>query len=187
MHLFLKVFVLSFFIIEVASGSSSEMPAKSIMFQTINIIILIALLYFLTKDKAIKYFSSRKEIYLERKESAMKIFREAQARKQEAEKKVEEVEKTRADVLSKAKKSAQIFKEKRKAEIEQKAERVLKDAKDLVFFEKESAVREIKREAIAMATSYAEKEMKQSLRTEGQQRLQKQFLKGIGAPSENAR
>lgn len=151
-----------------------------IVYQAINVALLIALLYGLTRKKVRIYFSSRLETHEQAKKSAQKAFAEAQERHAEVTKKLQGLHADENVTIERAQAEAMILKSKLIQEAEQLASHIASDAKKTAHYEFEKAKQDLKKEAFDQALKLARSEIEKNLNEKDQKNLQRQFVDNIG-------
>lgn len=162
-----------------AAAGHAEIPFV-IVYQAINVALLIGLLYGLTRKKVRVYFSSRLETHEQAKKSAQKAFDEAQERHAEVTKKLQGLHADERATIEKAQADAMILKSKLIQEAEQLATHIVSDAKKTASYEFEKAKQDLRKEAFDQALKLARTDIEKNLDEKDQKNLQRQFVENIG-------
>ena len=153
---------------------------RTLLFQILNFLVLMGLLYFFL-------FKPIQRFLTHRSESIHKVMEDAEASRQESQKKLSEY----SQLLSQAQKEIEILKDAAKREVSEERRQTLKEAKEearrLIDEAKEEIEGEVgnvrfqlRAEVVELATVLAEKVIKKSLREEDQHRLIQDTLEHMG-------
>lgn len=162
-----------------AGGDLNEIPFV-VVYQTINVLLLIGLLYALTHKKVRSYFTSRLETHEEAKKSAQRAFTEAQERHEEVTKKLSTLHSNTPKTIENAQSDANLLKSKLIQEAEQLAANIVADAKKVAHYEYEKAKQELRKDAFEQALKMARTDIEKNLNEKDQKDLRQQFVENIG-------
>lgn len=151
-----------------------------VVYQAINVALLVGLLYSLTRKKVRSYFSSRSETHEEAKKSAQKAFEDAQERHAEVTKKLSSLKSDEASTIKKAQEEAMLLKSKLIHEAEQHAANIVADSKITAQYEFEKAKQDLRHEAFDQALKLAKENIEKTMTEKDQKNLQNQFVENIG-------
>lgn len=163
-----------------ASGGHDEGVPFVVVYQVINVALLVGMLYVLTRKKVRAYFSSRLETHEQAKKSAQRAFAEAQERHKEVTTKLQKLQAEEGSTIEKAQAEAMLLKSKLIQEAEALAANIVADAKKTAHYEYEKAKQELSKEAFEEALRLARSEIEKNLNDEDQKNLQRQFIDNIG-------
>ncbi|MES2768423.1 MAG: ATP synthase F0 subunit B [Bdellovibrionota bacterium] len=181
MKLILSVFiVLSSAVAQAASGGDHGEIPFVVVYQAINVTLLVALLYGLTRKKVRVYFTSRLETHEQAKKSAQKAFADAQERHAEVTKKLQSLHADEKSTMEKAQAEAMLLKSKLIQEAESLATNIVTDAKKTASYEFEKAKQDLRKEAFDLALKLARADIEKNLNEKDQKNLQRQFVDNIG-------
>lgn len=151
-----------------------------VVYQAINVTLLVALLYGLTRKKVRVYFTSRLETHEQAKKTAQKAFADAQERHAEVSKKLQSLHADEKATIEKAQAEAMLLKSKLIQEAEHLATNIVTDAKKTAHYEFEKAKQELRKEAFEQALKLAKTDIEKNLNEKDQKNLQRQFVDNIG-------
>lgn len=150
-----------------------------LFWKTVNIIILLALLYWLLKKPVSRFLSDGIESVVSKFEKAKKEKEEALKILKEAERKSEEVKGEAEKILSYSREVAEREKEQIIAEARETAERIVKMADEEIEKELYKAKEELKKFAAQKAVEIAEAKLKGSITPEVNKKLIESSLEKI--------
>ena len=151
-----------------------------VVYQAINVTLLVGLLYALTRKKVRAYFTSRLETHELAKKTAQKAFADAQERHAEVSKKLQDLHAGEKSTIEKAQAEAMLLKSKLIQEAEQLATNIVSDAKKTAHYEFEKAKQDLRKEAFDEALKLARTDIEKNLNEKDQKNLQRQFVDNIG-------
>jgi F0F1-type ATP synthase membrane subunit b/b' len=151
-----------------------------VLYQAINVTLVVGLLYGLTRKKVRTYFSARLETHEEAKRTAERAFTEAQEKHAEVSKKLSSLQADEAATIKKAQEEAKLLKSKLIMEAEQLAANIVSDSKKTAHYEFEKAKQELKKEAFDQALKLAKENIEKTMTEKDQKNLQTQFVENIG-------
>lgn len=163
-----------------AGDHGDAIPTKTIIYQFINVGALVIGLIYFTKDAAISFFKSRKSDYLAAAEKS--AFAREQAEKEfvDIKNKLNELDSTRADSLSKAKAHADDIKAQIIEEANAVTKRIKDDAQLTAKLEVERAQKDLRTQLLTDSVAAARLALTKDLGANDQQKLQKDFINHVG-------
>lgn len=186
MKLFLNLIVLLAPVVVVAAGGgeggghhAAEIP-KAVMYQAINVAILVAGLIYFTKDAIVQFFSGRKAAYLEAAQKS--AFAREQAEKEFADikNKLSTLDATREESLKKAQAHAADLKKQILEEATSVSKRIREEAELTAKLEVQKAQKELRAQLLTDSVEAARIVLTKDLGSADQQKLQKDFINNIG-------
>lgn len=183
--LVLPFFILSLTFVAYAFGSGGEEGEhvsilKTYIYKIINFLILVIILFKFGKKPLGDFLKKRTELIektlneaREAKEAALKALKEAEERLKTKDSEVEAI-------ISAAKKSGELERDRIIEESGKLKEKILEQAKTNIEFELKHAKEAIKAEAVELAMELAEKKLKDKLTKEEQEKLLDESLVKIG-------
>lgn len=143
------------------------------------LLLVTALSYFLFNPVR-DLLEKRKQRVQDEQETARRERKEAEAYKEEYDKKLREVEKEAQEILSAARKKAMKNESKIIAEAKEEANRIIARANVEIELEKKRALDDMKQEVITIASMMAQKVVSASIDTEIQESLIDETLREMG-------
>lgn len=143
------------------------------------LLLVTALSYFLFNPVR-DLLEKRKQRVQDEQETARRERKEAEAYKEEYDKKLREVEKEAQEILSAARKKAMKNESKIIAEAKEEANRIIARANAEIELEKKRALDDMKQEVITIASMMAQKVVSASIDTEIQESLIDETLREMG-------
>ena len=179
----MKITILNILLLGIyAQAAGGEgVPVSLVVYQAINIAILLTLVMILVRPKVKTYFLSRKDAYEVELKKAELARIEAEKQMAEISNKIANIEKNSQAELSKAQSEANQFKAGLIKEAEESAKKILEEASRLASFEVEKAKAEIKREILDSALKAAQQAVQAKMDNKDHQKLQASFIEKVGA------
>lgn len=155
-----------------------EIP-KAVIYQAINIAILIGGLIYFTKDGIVSFFAGRKAAYLEAAQKS--AFAREQAEKEfvDIKNKLANLDSTRQEQLAKAKTHAEELKKQITDEAEQVSKRIREEAELTTKLEVQRAQKELRHQLLNDSVEAARIVLTKDIGANDQQKLQKEFINHI--------
>lgn len=155
-----------------------EIP-KSVIYQAINVAILIAGLIYFTKDGIVSFFAGRKVSYLEAAQKS--AFAREQAEKEfvDIKSKLSNLENTRQEQLNKAKAHAADLKKQIEEEASLVSKRIRDEAELTANLEVQRAQRDLRHQLLNDSVEAARIVLTKDIGASDQQKLQKEFINHI--------
>lgn len=163
-----------------AGGHHGEGIPKAVMYQAINVVILVAGLIYFTKDGIISFFAGRKTAYLEAAQKS--AFAREQAEKEfvDIKSKLANLDQTREENLRKAQAHAEDLKKQILDEAADVSKRIQNDAELTVKLEVQRAQKELRSQLLKDSVEAARIVLTKDLGSSDQQKLQKEFINNVG-------
>lgn len=174
------VLLLASKIASAAGGGHDEGIPFVVVYQAINVALLVALLYGLTRKKVRSYFTSRLETHELAKKTAQQAFADAQAKHAEVSQKLQTLHADEKSTIEKAQAEAMLLKSKLIQEAEALGATIVADAKKTAHYELEKTKQELRKEAFEQALKLAKSDIEKNLNEKDQKNLQRQFVDNIG-------
>ncbi|MNL12602.1 ATP synthase subunit b [compost metagenome] len=183
MKLLLNILILLAPAVLMAAGGEhgaghNEIP-KVVIYQFINVVILVGGLIYFTKDGIIQFFSGRKSAYLEAAQKS--AFAREQAEKEfvDLKNKIANIDATRADALKKAQEHAEDVRKQILAESQDVSKRIREEAELTARLEIQRAQKELREQLLKDSLSAARTVLTKDLGANDQQKLQNEFINNI--------
>lgn len=156
-----------------------EIP-KAVLYQFINVSILVVGLVYFTKDAIVNFFSGRKAAYLEAAQKS--AFAREQAEKEfiDIKSKLANLDETRDEVIKKAHAHAEDMKKQIMNEASEVTKRIRDDANLTVNLEMQRAQKELRTQLLQDSMEAARIVLTKDLGANDQQKLQKDFINNVG-------
>lgn len=156
-----------------------EIP-KAVMYQAINVAILVAGLVYFTKDAIVQVFAGRKAAYLEAAQKSALAREQAEKEFADIKNKLANLDATREETLNKAKAHAEDLKKQILEEAQGVTKRIRDDAQLTAKLEIERAQKELRTLLLTDSVAAARVVLSKDLATADQQKLQTDFINNIG-------
>ncbi|QDK39563.1 ATP synthase F0 subunit B [Bdellovibrio sp. NC01] len=155
-----------------------EIP-KTVIYQLINVVILVAGIIYFTKDGIISFFAGRKTAYLEAAQKS--AFAREQAEKEfvDIKSKIANLDNTRQEQLKKAQDHADDLKKQIADEAAQVSKRIKDEAELTVKLEVARAQNELRTQLLNDSVEAARTVLTKDIGSSDQQKLQKEFINHI--------
>ncbi|UXR65752.1 ATP synthase F0 subunit B [Bdellovibrio bacteriovorus] len=163
-----------------AGGHHGEGIPTAVMYQAINVVILVAGLIYFTKDGIVSFFAGRKTAYLEAAQKS--AFAREQAEKEfvDIKSKLANLDQTREENLRKAQTHADDLKKQILDEAADVSKRIQNDAELTVKLEVQRAQKELRSQLLKDSVEAARIVLTKDLGSADQQKLQKDFINNVG-------
>ncbi|MCM2281596.1 MAG: ATP synthase F0 subunit B [Bdellovibrionaceae bacterium] len=161
-----------------AAHGGSGIPA-SVMWQAINFVIFAFLLWFLLRKKVPAYFAERAAHFEVALKKAEKARQEAEAQKQEIEKRLHALQTSADQSIVKAKGDADELRQKIIRDAQALSEHLIADARRTAEIELQRAKTELREEVLAQAVVAAKALLNEKIVDTDQKRLQSEFVEKI--------
>ncbi len=162
------------------SAGLDEKTIKTIVFQAINVGVLIAGLVYFLKKPTREFFKNKKETFVAAARKSLEARQTAENEKMQIQVRLNKLESTADESLSRAKAEAADMRTQMLAEAETISKRIRQEANSAARLEVERAKNHLREQMIADATTLSRGQM-QKVTTEDHQRLQGAFIDNIQA------
>lgn len=168
-------------LITLAAAEGSLFPdPPTIIWTTINFLILLAVLYKFLYKPLLGAISTREEQIEEAVKKAHNDRVEADRLRKEFEAKINEAQREAQDIIAKANKAAAANREQVESEARARAGELLENATKTIEREKAKALAELREEVANLAVMVAGKVIEKNLDTAEQKRLAESFVQEVG-------
>jgi F-type H+-transporting ATPase subunit b len=164
-----------------AASGGEEVGGWTLFWQGVNLVLLLGLLVYLTREPIRKFFHERREQIRGELDSAAQVLSEAEARLAEWEARAARLDAEVEEIKEQARQRATRESERILAEAEASAERIRVDAHAAVDQEVSRARAELRAEAGELATQLAADLLRQSITETDQQKLLDEFVARVEA------
>lgn len=151
-----------------------------VLYQLINVVILVAGLIYFTKDSIVTFFKDRKAQYLEAAQKSAFAREQAEREFVDIKTKLAQLDATRAESLNKAQAHANDMKKQILDEAQAVTKRIKDDAQLTVKLEVERAQRDLRQQLLKDSVEAARTVLTKDLGNADQQKLQKDFINHVG-------
>lgn len=163
-----------------AGGHGGEGVPKAVMYQAINVAILIGGLVYFTKDGIVAFFSGRTSTYLEAAQKSAQAREQAEKDFADIKAKLANLDQTREETLKKAQTQADELKGQILVEAAEVSKRIKSDAELTAKLEVERAQKELRTQLLKDSVEAARIVLTKDLGASDQQKLQKDFINNVG-------
>lgn len=180
-NLILFTLILSPMLAIAAGGEHHEggVPVKTIIYQVINVgLIVVGLIYFL-KEGVRKAFKERQATYLAAAQKAEAARKAAENERAEMSQRLSHLENTASESIARARAEAVDLKKQIITEAENLSKRLKDDAAQTAHAEVMRAKKEIRESLIKQATETAKEQIEQQVSAADHERLQSNFIQNI--------
>jgi F-type H+-transporting ATPase subunit b len=155
-----------------------EVP-KAVLYQAINISILIIALVYFTKNEIVSFFGSRKTAYLQAAQKAAFAREQAEKEFEDLKNKIASLDKTREEQLGKAQAHADDLKNQIIDEADQVTKRIRAEAELTAKLEIQRAQQQLRHQLLSDSIAAAHNVLSKDIGSADQQKLQKEFINHI--------
>jgi F-type H+-transporting ATPase subunit b len=164
-----------------AGGAHSEgIPYKTIMFQAINLSMLVGLLVYLLKKPLKLFFTEKKQNFLKAAEKAEQIQKIAEQEHLQIKVRLTKLQSTSDESIAKARAEASDLKKQLIAEAQATAKRVELETKTTIELELTKAKQQLREQLIQEAILLSRSSISSKVSVEDHKRLEGDFIKNIG-------
>ena len=160
-------------------GHGEEGIPKAVIYQAINVIILVGGLIYFTKDSIVGFFAGRKSSYLEAAQKSAFAREQAEREFVDIKNKIANLDKTRAESIAKAQEHAKDMQKQIMDEAAAVSKRIQDDAQLTAKLEVARAQRELREELLTSSVEAARIVLTKDISANDQQKLQTDFVKNI--------
>lgn len=154
---------------------------KTIIYQFINIAILVGGLIYFLKDSVRAFFKEKREVYLAAAEKAQAARRAAEEEHMHIKVQLTKLESTAEETISRARAEAADMRNQMVAEAQAMSKRIKEDAEAASRLEVEKARATLRAQMIQEAGRMAEQSIKKEVSSDDHRRLQIDFIQNIEA------
>ena len=163
-----------------AGGHGGEGVPKAVIYQLINVTILVVGLVYFTKGSIVQFFSGRKAAYLEAAQKSAFAREQAEREFVDIKEKLANLDATREDSLKKAQAHAEDIKKQILDEAQNVTKRIRDDAQLTANLEVQRAQKELRAQLLKDSVEAARVVLTKDLSSSDQQKLQKDFINHVG-------
>ncbi|MBK9293681.1 MAG: ATP synthase F0 subunit B [Oligoflexia bacterium] len=162
-----------------APDHTNELP-KIVLYQAINLSILVGILYYFLKGKVGAFFVNRHKSIKDAVNESKRLKEEAEKRQLEFEKKLQNLERDTQKTMELIRKEGELTKQKIILEAKRMAEQIEIEAKKSVTHEIDKAKKQLFSYALESSLEGAKTILDKQVKEDDQQRLTKEFLDNVG-------
>lgn len=164
-----------------AASGGEGIPTKLVLIQSYNLLIVIVLLTYILRPKIQSYFSQRRADYDSALKAAFAAKEEAERKKAEIARRLQQLKATREESLKRAQTEAEELRKKILSDGQTLAQKLEKEATRTAEFEAERAVNQLRTELLQKSVELAHKTLKERVGPQDQKRLEIEFVEKIQA------
>lgn len=163
-----------------AGGHHGEgVPTKTIIYQTINVAILFAGLFYFLKNPVKKHFADKRAAFLADAAKSQAAREAAERELKDVQQRLAKLETSKDESISRAKAEAADLRNQLVADAQALSKRIQEDAKTAAQNEIERAKKELREELLRESIVAARKDLTGQVSSADQQKLQDQFISNI--------
>ena len=167
-----------------ALAAGGENSLADFIYQAINLLIILAVLFYFARKPALEYFATRRADVQRDLQTAGDLLSDAEARYSEIQQKLAELQSETEEIRENSRRRADEECERLLAEARRQAERVQSDAQVAAEQEFARARRALRAEAANLAAEIADRLVKEKMGAADQERLLDEFITSVdSAPS----
>jgi len=151
----------------------------AVVFQAINFLIYVGLLYFLLRKPILSFFTGREQAFKQALVKAESAKREAEAKKREIQNRLNRLEATENESVAQAKAEAAALKARILKEASEFSQKLREEARRASEFEVVRAKHELREELLVQSVTAARKMLADQMAEPDQKRLQTEFVDKI--------
>lgn len=177
------LFLLPAFAIAAGSGHGEAHAAggvpMAVVFQAINFLIYVGVLYFLLRKPVLSFFTGREQAFKQALVKAESAKREAEAKKREIQDRLNRLETTADESVAQAKAEAAALKARILKEASELSQKLRDEAHSATEFEVARAKHELREELLVQSVAAAREMLADQMAEPDQKRLQTEFVDKI--------
>lgn len=162
-------------------GDAHAIPTRTIVYQTINVVLLVAGLIYFLRAPLKEYFSGKRALFLSAAQRAEAARKEAEEQRQQIQTKLSRLETTAEESVQRARAEAADMKRQLVAEAEALSKRIRDEAQEAARLEVLKAKSQIRETLMKEALDVARTQLQTRVTAEDHKRLQSDFLSHIQA------
>lgn len=159
--------------------------ASELIYQGINLVIVIAVLFYAARKPAVQFFRDRRESIQGSLSQAADLLSEAEARNSEIQRRLVDLQSEIEEIRENTRRRAEDESERILAEARKSAERIHADASAAVDQELQRARRELRAEASDLALELAAQILRERVGDADRERLVDEFITRIETPAQD--
>ena len=164
---------------EGAAHGEEGWDARSEVPRMVNFAIIVVLLWFFLRKPIARYFANRREEIQHQLEEAIRARDEAEAKLEEYQGKVGNLEKELASMRTESEEERERIRQVLLEEARKSTDRVLEQARLNIELERKRAVDSLKTEASLLALELAEGLLKENISPEDRERINRECIEGL--------
>ncbi len=164
---------------EGAAHGEEGWDARSEVPRMVNFVIIVVLLWFFLRKPIARYFANRREEIQRQLEEAIRARDEAEAKLEEYQGKVGNLEKELASMRTESEEARERLRQVLLEEARKSTDRVLEQARLNIELERKRAVDSLKTEASLLALELAEGLLKENISPEDRERINRECIEGL--------
>lgn len=157
-----------------------EIP-KSVIYQTINVLILFGGLFYFLRGTVVKFYRDRQSNFLAAAEKSQAARLAAEKQFAEIKAKIEQLEKTEEESLSRARAEAADMKKALEKEAQEIANRIKQEATETARLETHKAQAQLREQLLSEALQAAKSVLSKDIASTDHQKLQNDFVNNVQA------
>ncbi len=157
-------------------GHEAGIPVRPVLFASVNLALLLGLLFFLLRKPAKDFFASRSALIQKNLEQSQSLKREAELKFSEAQSRLSGIEEETQRLVAELKRDGELERARLIQEAQDQVKGLQQTGERILAQELRKAKEELKKETVALAAEMAEALVKQNLTPEDQRRLVSQYL-----------
>lgn len=186
MKYLLSLFVLALPVLVFAAGKGGHgdahaIPTKMIIYQTINVVILLSGVVYFLRAPIRQYFKDRRETFLGEANRAEAARKQAEQERMDIQLRLEKLESTAGESVARAREEAAEMKKQLIAEAEAISKRIRDEASEAARIEVEKAKAHLRDTLVRESLQMARTQLSSKVTPEDHQRLQSDFINHIQA------
>ena len=162
-------------------GGHDGIPTKIIIYQTINVVLLIIGMIYFLREPLKKYFQERRSLFLSEAKKAEAARKAAEQERMDIQVRLSKLESTADESIERARAEAADMKKQLIAEAEALSKRIREEAQEAARLEAEKAKNQIREALIKESLETARTQLTARVTPEDHQRLQSHFINNIQA------
>jgi len=162
-----------------ALAAGGENSFADFIYQAINLVIILAVLFYFARKPALEYFATRRADVQRDLQAAGDLLSDAEARYSEIQQKLAELQSETEEIRENSRRRADEECERLLAEARRQAERVQSDAQLAAEQEFARARRALRAEAANLAAEIADRLVKEKMGVADQERLLDEFITSV--------
>ncbi len=156
----------------------TEVP-RVVLYQAINLAILMGVLYYFLKDKVRAYYAGKRDSYLKAAREMEELKRKVQEQGQLLQEKIRKLDQTAEQSQKQAQADAQQYSQKLLAEARDQAEKLKRESERTISAEVYRAVEGLRAEIVDQSISSSRDLIQKQIKDSDQKRLQSEFVEKI--------
>lgn len=164
-----------------SGGHQGEVPYRTIFWQCVNLTILFGALTYFFRAKAIHFFKSRRETYMQEAQKSHQMRDAAEKSLEKIKHDLQKLDESYSESIARAEAEASELRSQMINEAKQNAIKIKEESEETIRIETQNAQRDIKHKFVSEAVGMARQVLSKDIASSDHHKLQSDFARNIQA------